>query len=250
MTPLVSIIMPSYNAERYIAQSIESVIAQTYQNWELIITDGPSTDKTVEIAKEFCEKDNRIHLIVPQQHQDIAEARHTSIKNSKGSFLAFLDSDDIWVKDKLEKQVSFMLEHNYAFTYANYQTIDANGNITGKTIHNGGVVDYHKYLRNTIIGCGSVMIDTEKVGQILLPSNEVNDDMGLWCSLFRTGIKAYPINEVLYYYRIRNDGASSQRFKMMRSVWKVYRKQEKMSFLKSTSCFLSYAYHAIKKRIK
>ena len=123
MTPLVSIIMPSYNAERYIAQSIESVIAQTYQNWELIITDGPSTDKTVEIAKEFCEKDNRIHLIVPQQHQDIAEARHTSIKNSKGSFLAFLDSDDIWVKDKLEKQVSFMIEHNYSFTYANYQTI-------------------------------------------------------------------------------------------------------------------------------
>lgn len=142
-----------------------------------------------------------------------------------------------------------MLDNNYIFTYGNYKTIDSKGNWTGRTVYNGGVIDYSKYLKNTIIGCGSVMIDAEKVGEVAMPSNEVNDDMSLWCSIMRNGVKAYPINEVLYYYRIRNDGASSRRLKMMKSVWKVYRKQENMSFLKSLNCFISYAFNAIKKRV-
>lgn len=241
--------MPCYNAERYIAQSIESVLAQTYQEWELLITDGPSTDNTAEIVNDYCNKDNRIHLIIPDQHQNIAEARYTSIQHSKGKYLAFLDSDDIWVKDKLEKQVAFMIDNDEAFTYGNYQIIDSKGVLSGKTIYNGGVVDYDKYLKNTLIGCGSVMIDSDKVGKIAMPLGDVNDDMGLWCSILRNGIKAYPIDEVLYYYRVRNDGASSRRFKMMKSVWKVYRKQEQMSLWQSSVCFISYAYHAVKKRL-
>lgn len=249
MNPLVSIIMPCYNAERYIAQSIESVLAQTYQEWELLITDGPSTDNTAEIVNDYCNKDNRIHLIIPDQHQNIAEARYTSIQHSKGKYLAFLDSDDIWVKDKLEKQVAFMIDNDYAFTYGNYQIIDPKGVSVGKTICNEGIVDYDKYLKNTLIGCGSVMIDSDKVGDIAMPLDDVNDDMGLWCSIMRNGVKAYPIDEVLYYYRVRNDGASSHRFKMMKSVWRVYRKQEQMGFWKSTACFISYAYHAVKKRL-
>ena len=249
MNPLVSIIMPCYNAEHYIAQSIESVLAQTYTNWELLITDGPSNDNTANIAKEYCEKDSRIHFIIPSRHLNIAEARHSSIMNSKGKYLAFLDSDDIWVKDKLEKQVSYMLQHDYAFTYGDYEIIDDKGKITGKRINNGGVVNYDKYLKNTIIGCGSVMLDVKKIGQVTLPADNANDDMGLWCSIMRNGICAYPIDEVLYYYRLRKDGASSHKFKMMRSVWNVYRKQEKLSLLKSTICFVSYSFNALIKRL-
>ncbi len=249
MNPLVSIIMPCYNAERYISQSIESVLAQTYDNWELLITDGPSSDKTVSIVNDYCARDHRIHITIPSKHLNIAEARHASIQNAKGRFLAFLDSDDIWVENKLENQVSFMIKHNYAFTYGNYKTIDAEGKLTGKTVYNDGIVNYKKYLRNTIIGCCSVMIDTDKVKNFSLPADDVNDDMGLWCSIMRKGVQAYPINEILYYYRVRNDGASSHRMKMMKSVWNVYRKQENLSLFESIGCFISYAFNAIKKRV-
>lgn len=247
--PLVSVIMPSYNTERFIAKSIDSVLNQTYANWELIISDGPSNDNTAAIVNNYCEQDQRIRLITPTKHINIAEARFTSIQNSKGRYLAFLDSDDIWVNDKLEKQVKFMQDHHYAFTYGDYEIIDSNGQRTGKTIRNGGVVDYNKYLRNTILGCGSVMLDKEQVEQIIQPADDVNDDMGLWCSILRKGIKAYPLDEVLYQYRIRNDGASSHRLKMVKSVWNVYRKQEKLSWVKSVFCFLSYGFNAIKKRL-
>ena len=246
---MVSVIMPSYNTERFIAKSIDSVLNQTYANWELIISDGPSNDNTAAIVNNYCEQDQRIRLITPTKHINIAEARFTSIQNSKGRYLAFLDSDDIWVNDKLEKQVKFMQDHHYAFTYGDYEIIDSNGQRTGKTIRNGGVVDYNKYLRNTILGCGSVMLDKEQVEQIIQPADDVNDDMGLWCSILRKGIKAYPLDEVLYQYRIRNDGASSHRLKMVKSVWNVYRKQEKLSWVKSVFCFLGYGFNAIKKRL-
>lgn len=124
--PLVSVIMPSYNTERFIAKSIDSVLNQTYANWELIISDGPSNDNTAAIVNNYCEQDQRIRLITPTKHINIAEARFTSIQNSKGRYLAFLDSDDIWVNDKLEKQVKFMQDHHYAFTYGDYEIIDSN----------------------------------------------------------------------------------------------------------------------------
>ncbi len=247
--PLVSVIMPCYNTEKFIAKSIESVIRQTYLNWELIITDGPSSDNTASIVRAYCEQDQRIHLIVPSKRRGIADARHNSIQNARGEYLAFLDSDDIWVKDKLEKQIAFMKKEGYAFTYGNYEIIDDDGTPIGKIIRNGGVVDYNKYLRNTIIGCGSVMLDKNRIGQILQPAEDVNDDMALWCSIMRHGIKAYPMDEVLYQYRIRDDGASSQRMKMVKSVWKVYQKQEKLSLPKSVFCFTSYAFNALLKRL-
>ena len=247
--PLVSIITPVYNCEKYLPLTIESVQAQTYENWELIITDGPSSDNTASIVRAYCEQDQRIHLIVPSKRRGIADARHNSIQNAKGEYLAFLDSDDIWVRNKLEKQIAFMKNEDYAFTYGNYEIIDDDGTPIGKIIRNGGVVDYNKYLRNTIIGCGSVMLDKNRIGQILQPAEDVNDDMALWCSIMRHGIKAYPMDEVLYQYRIRDDGASSQRMKMVKSVWKVYQKQEKLSLPKSVFCFTSYAFNALLKRL-
>ena len=120
MTPLVSIIMPCYNAERYIAQSIESVLAQTYQSWELLITDDGSKDNSVKIATKYSLEDERINLLVPDEHQGIARTRNMSISRAKGRFIAFLDSDDIWYPEKLEKQINYMLENDVAFTYSSY----------------------------------------------------------------------------------------------------------------------------------
>lgn len=247
--PLVSVIMPSYNAERYIAESIESVLAQTYGNWELVITDDCSTDRTPLIAQAYCEKDPRIHFCVAQRHSGIAETRNQSLLRAQGRFIAFLDNDDLWVAEKLEKQVKFMLDHDVPFSYSEYELINEDGTPKGKTIQTAGVVNYHKYLRNTIIGSGTIMLDREKINEVTMPYNATSDDMALWCKILKDGHSAYPIQEVLMKYRVRSNSASANKWKAACDVWRVYRKQEKLSFFESVECFVCYAFNAIKKRL-
>ena len=249
MTPLVSIIMPCYNAERYIAQSIESVLAQTYQNWELLITDDCSKDNSVKIATKYSLQDDRISLLVPDEHQGIARTRNMSISRARGRFVAFLDNDDLWKPKKLEKQVNFMLEKGIGFSYTSYELIDIDGALKNKIIKTQGVINYKKYLRNTIIGCGTVMIDRDIVGHFNMPINDTSDDMAAWLSIFRKGFKAYPLEEVLQQYRVTGKSASSNKFKASRDVWKVYRENEKLNLVKSFYNFICYAFNAVKKRV-
>ena len=227
MEPLVSIIMPCYNAERYVAQSIESVLAQTYQNWELLITDDGSTDKSVEIVSKYCIKDDRISILVPDEHQGIARTRNMSIARAKGKFVAFLDSDDIWYPEKLEKQVGYMLENDVAFTYSSYK----------------------KYLRNTIICCGTVVVDKEKTGHFATPIIKTSEDMSLWLSIMKRGFDAYPVPGPLHKYRITPGSASSNKFKAACDVWRVYRKIEKLSLPTSVFNFVCYTFNAVKKHV-
>lgn len=247
--PLVSIIMPSYNAERYIAESIESVIAQTYPNWELIITDDRSSDKTVEIALSYSQKEPRIDFKVAENHTGIAGTRNQCIARAKGRYIAFLDNDDLWMPEKLEKQVKFMQEHNYGFSYSEYELMKEDGTPKGKTIKTAGVIDYNKYLRNTIIGSGTIMLDREKTGPLTMPDNATSDDMALWCKILKNGQKAYPIKEVLMRYRVRSNSASANKWKAAKDVWRVYRNQEHLSIPRSIVCFIGYAFNAIIKRL-
>lgn len=241
--------MPCYNAGRYIKESIDSVLAQTYENWELLITDDASKDNSIEIIQCYCEKDSRINVLVSRQNQGIAKTRNLSIERAKGRFIAFLDNDDLWMPGKLEKQVNFMLENGYSFTYAGYELIDNDGASMNKVILTQGVMDYGRYSRNTIIGCGTVMIDRDITGDFRMPQNDTSDDMALWLSLMRKGFNAYPLNEVLLKYRITNNSASSRKLKAASDVWKVYRINEGMSWMKSASCFVGYAFNAVKKRV-
>lgn len=247
--PLVSVIMPSYNAEQYIAESIESVLAQTYGNWELVITDDRSTDRTPEIAKSYSVKDPRIKFRIADQHGGIAETRNQSLLRVQGRFIAFLDNDDLWVAEKLEKQVKFMLDNGYAFSYSEYELLNEDGTPKGKTIKTAGVINYHKYLRNTIIGSGTIMLDREKIGEVTMPDNATSDDMALWCKILKDGHQAYPLKEVLMKYRVRNNSASANKLNAARDVWRVYRKQEKLGIVESVECFVSYAFNAVKKRL-
>lgn len=249
MNPLVSIIMPCYNAERYIAQSIDSVLAQTYDDWELLVTDDGSTDKSAEIVQGYCAQDNRIQLFKHGNNQGIAKARNTSLSQAKGRFVAFLDHDDLWTPDKLEKQVRCMLDNDYPFTYTSYELIDNSGASLNKTIRTQGVMDYTRYAKNTIIGCGTVVVDKNKVGDFRMPQNDTSDDMALWLGLMRKGFKAYPLDEVLLKYRVTKHSASSNKWKAAKDVWHVYRVNEGMSRLNSFYCFVGYAYNAVKKRI-
>ena len=247
--PLVSVIMPSYNAERFIAESIESVLQQTYSNWELVVTDDRSTDRTPQIVQSYCEKDSRIRFAIAEQHSGIAGTRNQCLKKAQGRFVAFLDNDDLWLPEKLEKQVKFMLQNDCSFCYSAYELIKEDGIPKGKIIKTAGVINYNKYLKNTIIGSGTIMLDTQKTGPLHMPINATSDDMALWCKLMKDGHNAYPIKEVLMKYRVRSDSASANKWKAAKDVWRVYRKQEGLSFLKASACFCGYAFHAITKRI-
>lgn len=249
MKQLVSIIMPCYNAEHYISQSIESVLAQTYQNWELLITDDGSIDHSLDVIKEYCKKDNRIILAGFGKHQGTASARNVSIEAAKGRFVAFLDSDDLWYPEKLQKQIQFMLDNDVAFSYTCYEIIDESGKPTNKVIKDAGVVDYEKYLKNTIIGCGTVVLDKEKVGDFRAPNIRTSQDMALWLDIMKRGFRAYPLSEVLQKYRVTSNSATSNKVKAACDVWRVYRKIERLSMLKSMWCFSGYAFNAVKKRV-
>lgn len=248
MKPLVSIIMPCYNAERYIAQSIESVMAQTYQNWELLITDDGSTDRSVEIVSEYCKKDGRINLLV-NEHKGISETRNASIARAKGRFVAFLDSDDIWYPEKLERQVNYMLENDLAFTYSSYEIIDYKGKPKNKVVKDTGVMSYKRYLRNTIICCGTVVVDREKTGHFTTPIIKTSEDMALWLSIMKRGFDAYPVPGPLHKYRITPGSASSNKIKAACDVWRVYRKIEKLSLPKAAFNFVCYFLNAVKKHV-
>ncbi|MBR6879383.1 MAG: glycosyltransferase [Bacteroidales bacterium] len=247
--PLVSVIIPCYNMERFITDTIHSVINQTYSDWELIVVDDVSTDRTVELVQAFCEDDRRIHCSVNPEHFGIAKTRNACIKQARGRFYAFLDADDLWHPEKLERQLKFMLEQQVGFCYSAYDLIDELGKSLGKTIKTAGVLDYDTYLRNTIIGCSTVMIDTEMIDQVVVPLFRTSEDTATWLDILKKGRKAYPIEEPLTSYRIREHSASSNKLKAASDLWKVYRQHEKLAFFKAVTCFICYALNAIKKRL-
>ena len=160
--PLVSVIMPAYNAEKYISESIDSVLAQSYQNWELLITDDRSSDNTQRIVEDYCINDKRIKLFINKENGGAGVARNNSIKEANGRFIAFLDSDDQWLPEKLNKQITFMLKNNYAFTFTAYQKIK------GKQLLSKVIpplyTTYNRLLGSNVIGCLTVVYDINILG--------------------------------------------------------------------------------------
>lgn len=245
--PLVSIITPSYNSERFIAETIKSILMQTYKNWELIIVDDCSTDKTVSIIKSF--DDNRIQLHKLEKNSGAAVARNTAMKHATGKYLAYLDSDDLWTEDKLAKQVQFMQNNDYAFSFTSYILMNENGDLSQKSVPVPYVVSYESLLRNTIIGCLTVMLDREKIGEQYMPNIRAGQDTAFWLQLLKQGFTAYGINEPLAHYRMVSQSISSNKFKALKRTWHIYREVEKLPVLSSSWYFAQYTLNAIKKRM-
>lgn len=245
----VSIIMPSYNAAKFIAASIQSVIDQTYRNWELLITDDCSKDGTVKIVEQFLEKDNRIKLFSTGKNSGPACARNKSLEKVTGKYIAFLDSDDIWVSNKLETQLKFMIEKNVAFSFSSYSVMKEDGTPTGNTINVPKVIGYHGYLRNTIIGCLTVIIDREKTGDFIMPNIKTSEDMALWLNIMKRGFKAWGLQVPLAQYRVVSKSLTSKKWIEAKYVWKVYREIEHINPIYSAICFIGYAINAIIKRL-
>ncbi len=244
----VSIIMPTFNAELTIIESVESVINQSYKKWELIIIDDSSNDRTREKVRDIMETDNRIKSVFLEKNLGAANARNVGLSISKGKFVAFLDSDDIWSNIKLEEQVDFMIKNQYSFTFTSYKVVDCFG-LFKYTIKVPRVIGYAEYLNNTIIGCSTVMIDVSKVGNIKFPIIRTSHDMALWLNILKRGYKAYGLQNDLTKYRLVNSSITSKKYKAALDVWFVYRNIEGLTLLKSISCFMMYAINATIKRI-
>lgn len=241
---LVSVITPAYNAEKYISSAIESVLAQTYTNWEMIIVDDGSTDSTAEIIKKYL-KDNRIKYYLMDKNSGAAVATNVAIEKATGSLIAFLDADDYWKKDKLEKHVKFMLENDYAFTFSGYEII---GEKENKYVAAPKSQNYGQYLSNTVIGTSVAMLDLKKIGFDFRMVNIRKDfDSMTWAKLLREGNVAYGLDESLAYYRKVEGSISNDKWKAAKNHWKNCREIEKLPFFCCLYYFIGYAWNAIKK---
>jgi teichuronic acid biosynthesis glycosyltransferase TuaG len=247
MTSLVSVITPSFNSARFIEECIDSVLAQTYNNWELIIVDDCSSDSSCKLIKKY--NDKRIILIKLEINVGAAEARNIAIRKAKGRYIAFLDSDDLWMPKKLEKQIFFMLEKDIAFSFTSYKPISEDTGEEYSIIRAPKRMTYSSYLKNTIIGCLTVIIDREKTSDFQMPDIRSSHDMALWLLIMRRGFDAFGLDETLGSYRVISTSNTSNKLKAACDVWKVYREVECLGLIYSIWCFINYTINAIKKRI-
>lgn len=241
---LVSIVTPSYNSADFISDTISSVILQTISDWEMIIADDFSSDNSAELIRSFTKKDSRIKLIQLTENAGAAVARNAAIKEAKGRYIAFLDSDDIWFPSKLEKQLAFMQKYNYVFTYAAYDKINESGRVFGKV----GVPDkvsYHDLLKMCSVGCLTAMYDTEYFGKVYMPLIRKRQDLGLWLRLLKKVDYAYGINETFAQYRVRTDSISANKTSAARYTWRLYRDVEVLNIFKASYYFSHYAINGL-----
>ncbi|WP_337366013.1 glycosyltransferase family 2 protein [Phascolarctobacterium sp.] len=245
---LVSIIMPAYNAEKYIEEAIQSVLKQTYTNWELIIVNDNSSDDTEKIIKKYKEQDKDIKLYSLPENQGVANARNIAIRNADGRYIAFLDSDDMWLPEKLEKQIMFMRENCYAFTYHRYRRF-TNIDRSGKVVNIPSKLNYKEALKGNSIGCLTVCIDKSKIKSFLMPQQR-HEDYITWLNILKENkVNAYGLQDDLARYRIGSkESVSANKFKSAIWTWNVYRNNQKLSIFKALYCMLFYIKTGITKR--
>ena len=244
---LVSIITPVYNSEKYISTTIDSVIAQTYENWELILIDDGSIDKSVEIINSYIKRDNRISLLRNENNSGPAISRNKGIKAAKGSYLTFIDADDIWMPSFLSISLNFVESNNYNFVFSSYKRVDEDL----QSLYNDFIVpervDYNSLLKTCPISCLTAFIKISSTGKYYMPNIEKRQDYGLWLSILKEVEYAYGIRKPLATYRIRKGSVSRNKFKAILYVWRIYRDVEKIGFLKSLYLILCYTYNGYKK---
>lgn len=251
MQDMVTIVTPSWNSEKYIENTIKSVQAQTYKNWEMIIVDDCSTDRTVEIVKGISEKDSRVKVLVQDKNGGAAKARTRAMLAGEGRYVAYLDADDIWKPKKLEKQIAFMKEKDCGFSCTTYEVIDDEGNPKNKIIHMLPKVDYRGFLTNNLLQTVGIMVDTAKVDKkfLVMPDIRRRQDAATWLQVLKAGFDCYGIDEVLAEYRRAEGSLSSNKIKAVKGMWILYRDVEHLSLLFSCYCFVRYAFLAVWKRV-
>jgi teichuronic acid biosynthesis glycosyltransferase TuaG len=243
---LVSIITPSYNANRFISSTVASVQQQTYQNWEMIIVDDCSRDNTARTVQQLMRADPRIRLIQQRVNSGPAAARDVGIELARGRYVAFLDSDDLWLPQKLERQLSFMWTMTAAFSFTQFRRISQTGESCGRVIPIPAQLDYYGLLKNTAIATSTVLIDRDQTGPFRMKKTYY-DDFVLWLELTKRGFLAYGLREDLMRYRIVGQSVSRNKVNSVKWVWRTYREIEGFNRLRSSWYLANYAFNAIRK---
>lgn len=248
MFEMVSVIMPTYNSERYVLESIESILHQTYENLELIIFDDCSSDDTLAIINRKFGHDARIRLLKGDVTSGPAVARNNAVLKATGRYIAFCDSDDQWLPEKLEKQISVMRKNGYPFTFTSYRRIDENGRNLG-VVGCKTRINYNEMLRTNYIGCLTAVYDSKKLGKVLMPEIWKRQDWGLWLKILRGNITAHGIQEVLAICRVRSGSISSSKIRLFKYSWIIFYKVEKLGFFVSSIRFFAHVFFVLEKKI-
>lgn len=244
--PLISVVMPSYNAEKYISEAIQSVLAQTYENLELLVIDDGSTDSTADIVRRFSKIDSRVTLYMNSKNIGVALTRNRGMDLAKGSWIALLDSDDVWHKDKLEKQVALAEKTGADIIYCSYFLTDENGKRISEFIV-PSVTSYEEMLKCSVIGCSTAMFCSTSAGRYRFTNESFHEDYVFWLNLLRNGFEAVGCEEPLLDYRVVENSRSYNKIKSAKNRWIVYREVEKLSLKKAVCAFVSYTYNGIRK---
>lgn len=230
---LVSIIMPTYNCGKFIGETLESVLSQTYGNWEIIIIDDCSNDNTKEIVETYSSKDERIKYFCLDVNSGAAVARTEAMKKAEGEYMAFLDSDDLWMPDKIEKQLKFMKSNEYAFSCTSYEQIDEEGQCLERVIKAIQKTDYNRLLLDCPVGNSSVMYNVKKMGRFEVPNIRKRNDDALWLQMLKKEKYIWGMPDVLMKYRIRKNSISSNKLAVVKYHWILYRDIEHLSVIRS-----------------
>lgn len=243
----VSVITPVYNVERYIDKTLESVFAQTYKDIEIVLVDDCSKDKSAKIIAKFKETHPEIVYFLQPKNMGAGAARNKALELASGQYVAFLDSDDLWLPEKTEKQIMLMKEKKSPFSYSAIEMIDEEG----KTIKGKRSIretcNYNYLLHNTIIATSSVIIDRTVLGDFRMPLRRGGQDYATWLSLLRGGTVAFGINETLVRYRVGRNSLSSNKFKSIKQVWEIQTQDEKINKVSAIFHVFCFCVNAAKK---
>lgn len=248
---MISIITPCYNAEKYLERAIDSVLAQTYHDWEMLIVDDCSSDASADIINVYSRKDDRIRYFKTDNPSGSPTLpRNIGIENAKGRYIAFLDSDDLWLPCKLERQMAVLNGHKEAaVVYSDYEKITESGRRSGRVVASPEQVSYRQLLCGNVIGCLTGMYDVSKVGKVYMKPLG-HEDYVMWLEILKKGFIGVGTCDVQALYRVRESSVSADKFKALRWQWNIYRNVENLALFKAISCFIVYAFKGLVKRMK
>ena len=249
MDDLVSIILPMHNSEKYLEEAIRSVISQTYENWELLIIDDASTDNSLSIARYFESCDTRIHVLINDTPMGCpAIPRNVGIRRAKGRFIAFLDSDDVWLPCKLEEQLNFFTGNRIAVVYSDYEKMSEDGTRCSRIVNAPKSTNYKKMLKGNAIGNLTGIYDVSKAGKVyFMPIH--HEDYAMWLSILKRGYIAVNTGTVTAIYRLHGNSISSKKLSLLSWQWNIYMNVENLGYVKSIFYYVNYACRAFRKRM-
>lgn len=244
---LVSVVMPAYNAERFIEDAVRSVQAQSFRDWELLVIDDGSTDRTVEIVRELARQDERITVIRNESNLGVAKTRNRGFDLSRGAYVALLDSDDLWYPEKLERQIALAREENADVVYCSYGIIDENGNKKCDDFLVSPVTDFQTALIKSEISCSTALLSRKVIDTYRFNPGYYHEDLVLWLQILQDGGAARGVPEVLAAYRVMDGSRASNKLKSAARRWQVYRELLGYSIPKSVKLLLQYGLLGLKK---